>query len=137
MNPLRPITLVFGAAALCACSGAAYPAPTRRMLDAKASARTAELYARANPQARLHVALAKEAITRADALVARGYTRRADFELVRAKSDADLAIALEKQEAARDDADRARANADAIGGGGGNGQGNGQTPQQPGSGGEP
>ena len=107
------------------------------MVDAKASARTAaEMHARrANPQARLHVALAKEAITRADALVARGYTRRADFELVRAKSDADLAIALEKEEAARMEADRAKADADSMGGG--NGHGSGQSPHEPGSGGEP
>jgi hypothetical protein len=135
MNRLGPITLAFAPAALCACSGAAYPAPTQRMIDAKTSARTAEIYAQASPQARLHVALAKEAITRADALMARGYSRRADFELVRAKSDAELAIALEKEEAARDEADRAKSNADSMGVG--NVQRSGQSPQEPGSGGQP
>ncbi len=135
MNRFGPITGVFAEAALCACSGAAYPAPTQRMIEAKASARTAEMHAQGNQQARLHVALAKEAIARADALIASGYTRRADFELVRAKSDADLAIALEKEDAAREEADRAKTNADSMGIG--NVQGSGRSPREPGSGGEP
>lgn len=108
-------TLVL-AVALCACSGASYPVPVQRMVDAKVSARAAEEGAQSSPQARLHVALAKEALTRADVLVAEGDNRRADYELVRAKSDADLAVALEQDQTARSQAALARAQAGYDGG---------------------
>jgi hypothetical protein len=81
------------------------------MVDAKVSAKAAEDGAQQSAQARLHVALAKEALTRADFLVADGNNRRADYELVRAKSDADLALALEMDQTARFQAELATAHA--------------------------
>ncbi|MGH7435738.1 MAG: hypothetical protein ACRENE_08690 [Polyangiaceae bacterium] len=112
-------------AALPSCAGASYPSPNQRMVDAKSSAKSAEENAQVSPRARLHVALAKEAIERADALMANGENRRADYELVRAKSDADLAVALEKARAAHREAEQASARARAI-----------QSQNQPASGGE-
>lgn len=114
MNRSGPALALVAAGALFGCGAASYPAPTQRMVDAKSSAMSAEENVQADPRARLHVALAKEEIARADALMANGHNRRADFELVRAKGDADLAVALEKDRAAHDQAQEASARAEAV-----------------------
>lgn len=108
--PTAGLALVFGAIAC----GASYPVPTERMVDAKAAAKIAEDGAQSNPRALLHLKLAHEEIARADALIASGENRRADYVLVRAKGDADLALALVKDASARQEAQQAVDKANAM-----------------------
>src|SRR5512140_3588236 len=75
--------------------GASYPAPTQRMSDAMSAARSAEeVGAMSNPQAQLHLRLAQEQISQAKTLMANGENKRADYVLIRAKGDAELALSL-------------------------------------------
>jgi hypothetical protein len=105
MNPSTWTPLAF--VACTAACGASYPAPTQRMIDVKASEKSAaELGAQNNPQAQLHLKLAQEQSEHADALVADGQNRRAEYVLVRAKGDADLALALVKNAAARQEVEQ-------------------------------
>ncbi len=109
----KTILVALGAAALAACSS--YPAPTQRMADAVATSRAAtEVGANTNPQAQLHVRLANEEIERARRLMDDGDNKRADFLLVRAKADADLALAQARESAAESSARAAMARADEL-----------------------
>jgi len=109
----RIIFMALGTAVLAACSS--YPAPTQRMADAVATSRAAtEVGADTNPQAQLHVRLANQEIERARRLIEDGDNQRADFLLVRAKADADLALAQARESAAQSNARAAMARADAL-----------------------
>lgn len=101
-------SLLAGSALLAALAGcASYPTPVQRMADAEAAARTAqETGAASNPQAQLHLKLAQEEIAQAKALVANGDDKRADFVLIRARSDAELALGEARAQAARAEAQR-------------------------------
>jgi hypothetical protein len=79
------------------------PPPTQRMTSAKASMRAAqELGADHIPKAQLHLQLAEEQVRHADELIDDGKMERADLLLQRADVDAQLAIAISRQDAARD-----------------------------------
>lgn len=85
---------------LTAC-GASVPVPTQRMADAESAERSArELGASHQPKAQLHLRLAQEQIAKAKASVEEGENRAADLLLVRAKADAELAIALAREQVA-------------------------------------
>jgi hypothetical protein len=87
------IALAFG---LAACGG--YAVPTDRMIASEAAARSAREVGAANaPQAALHLKLAQEEIAQAKSLMNDGNNKRADYVLIRAKADAELALALAKQ----------------------------------------
>jgi hypothetical protein len=90
--------------ACAACGGAGAAAPNQRLGEAKATAKSAEEGASNNPQAMLHLKLAQEQIERAESLMAAGDYQRADYVLIRAKEDAELAAALEKATLARQEA---------------------------------
>ena len=78
--------------------GASYPAPTQPLADATAADRSAtELGANADPAAQLYLKLADEEIKQANRAMTEGDNKRAQFLLVRAKADAELAVALAKQ----------------------------------------
>ena len=80
------------------CAGS-FPPPTQRMADAESATRSArEVGADANPAAKLEVKLADEQIAQAKALVASGDNKRADFVLMRARADAELALALAREQ---------------------------------------
>jgi hypothetical protein len=80
---------------------ASFPPPTQRMADAESAARSArEVGADAQPAARLQVKLADEQIAQAKILVTHGDNRRADFVLMRARADAELALALAREQSA-------------------------------------
>jgi hypothetical protein len=100
--------LFAGAALLAALAGcASYPAPVQRMADAEAAARTAqETGATSIPQAQLHLKLAQEEISQAKGLVANGDNRPADYMLIRARSDAELALGEARAQAAHAEAER-------------------------------
>lgn len=72
------------------------------MADVQAAERSAvELGAQENPRAQLHLKLAGEYLSRAKAAVEDGDDARADGLLARAKADAELAIALTREDDAK------------------------------------
>lgn len=89
------------------CASAFLP-PTQRMADAEAATRSArEVGADSNPAAKLEVKLAEEQIAQAKSLVAAGDNQRADFVLIRARADAELALALAREQNANVEAQKA------------------------------
>jgi len=77
------------------CGGAA--APTEKLTAAESAMRAAqEVGAHSVPQAELHLKLAEEQVQLARKLSADGDNERAGAVLLRAKADADLAVALAK-----------------------------------------
>ena len=93
---------------LVSACGAGYAVPTQRMADAQAAQRSAkELGADKIPEAQLHLRLAEEEIAKADASIKESDNRRADFILVRAKADAELALAIAKEKKSMNDAQAA------------------------------
>jgi hypothetical protein len=104
---MKSISFVAVALAATAC-GTTYPAPTQRLVDAQSANRSAmELGADKEPQAKLHYKLAEEQVAKANVVLKNGDNRRADMMLVRAKADADLALALTKEAKAKDEAQKA------------------------------
>ncbi|HEY4121837.1 MAG TPA: DUF4398 domain-containing protein [Byssovorax sp.] len=107
---MRILMHITGAVVLATVVGcASMPAPTQRMADAEAATRSAkELGADAHPQAKLELKLADEQIAAAKRMVADGENERADLVLVRARADAELALALVKEQQAVNAAQHAR-----------------------------
>ncbi|WP_394835743.1 DUF4398 domain-containing protein [Pendulispora rubella] len=109
---LRTTVLVLGVT-LAAC--ASYPTPTARMNETVMTAKAAqEAGAQTNPRAQLHLRLANDQIERAKRLIADGDTKRADYVLVRAKADADLALAEAREASAQRQALAAKQRVDAL-----------------------
>jgi len=105
MNPIQTLALVVRSvsgvwttriAALClAGCAAAYPAVSQPMADVESAARSAtELGAQNNPQAQLYLKLANEQLKQAKTAAANDDNVTADRLLMRAKADAELAVAL-------------------------------------------
>jgi len=108
----------FCAALAAACAvgcASSYPPPTQRMAETLATMRGAEeVGANGNPQGQLHLRLAQEELQNAKLLADNGDNRRADFVLVRAKADADLALAEAREAKAVTDAQNAMKQVDAL-----------------------
>jgi hypothetical protein len=101
------ISLVFVAPFIAACGGS-LPPPTQHLADAKAAERSAvELGANDEPAAKLSLKLAQEQITQAEKEMADGANERADSLLVRAKADAELAIAQSREKGAKIESQKA------------------------------
>jgi hypothetical protein len=109
--------------ALCAlalaCAGAlgcgSAPAPIAQRTDTMAALRSAEeVGAGGTPDAALHLQLAREQAAEADELIRVGRMQDAEAALERAKADAELAIALTREDATREDADDAAAQVRAL-----------------------
>src|SRR5689334_13207571 len=82
------------------CGGAALP--VRDQADAVAAVRSArELGAEHTPQAAYHLGLADQQVAQADTLVQQGQNSDAQRLYLRAKADAELAVALEREAIAR------------------------------------
>jgi len=72
-----------------------WPEPKQPMAEAEAASRSArEVGADDQPEAKLKVTLADEEIAKAKASVAKGDNERATYLLLRARADAELALAL-------------------------------------------
>ena len=85
----------------CGC-GASFPVPTQKLADAESANRSArELGAEKKTAAQLNLKLADEEIEAAKAQIKAGDNRRADFILLRAKADAELALALAREHDAK------------------------------------
>ena len=98
------LSVVMAAAPLIwgACGGA--PPPTQRMADAEAAERSArELGANSVPTAQLSLKLAQEQIAEAKKAMADDENKRAESLLVRAKVDAELALAQTRETGAKVD----------------------------------
>lgn len=91
--------------AFAAGCGASIPPPTERMASSEGAIRGAqEVGAPTVPRAALHMKLAQEQVDRAKALMQDGRNQEADLVLMRAQVDAELAIALAREETTRKDA---------------------------------
>jgi hypothetical protein len=100
------LALLVSTGSLVACGG--YAVPTERMVSAESAARGAQEVGAPNaPQAALHLRLAQEEIASAKTLIGNGDNERADYVLIRAKADAELALALAKEANAKADAQKA------------------------------
>lgn len=100
MHSTTRVFALFGVLLAAGC--ASFPTPTDSMASAIASVRGAEeVGAESVPQAALKLQLAREAIVKAQALVADGENESAHYQALRASNDADLAIALVREDEAR------------------------------------
>jgi len=83
-----------------ACGGAAVP--HEQMTAAEASVRAADVGgAQASPQAELRLKQARDQIEEAKKSIAEGENEKAYYILLRAESDAELALALAEEESAK------------------------------------
>lgn len=88
--------------AMMAAGCASYPAPTERLASSMAAVRGAqEVGAAQVPQAALAMKLAQEEIAKAKAMMDSGENESADYMAQRASHDAELAIALTRENTAR------------------------------------
>jgi Domain of unknown function (DUF4398) len=95
------------AAFLAACGGS-YPAPQSQLVNTEAQVRGAqEAGAAIEPNAALHLRLAQEAVDQGKALMRDEDNKRADYVLMRARAEAELAYTLAKRGAADADAKHA------------------------------
>jgi hypothetical protein len=90
------------AALACGCAQS-WPEPKQPLAEAESAARSArEVGAEAQPAAKLKVALADEQIAEAKARISKGDNERATYLLLRARADAELALALAHEQNALD-----------------------------------
>lgn len=95
------IPLVLAAPLVLACGGS-LPPPTQRLADAQSAERTArELGANEVPAAQLSLKLSQEQIAQAEKAMSNDDNERADALLIRAKADAELAVAQARENSAR------------------------------------
>jgi len=101
-------------APLVGACGASYAPPTQRLADAQSAERSAgELGANGVPAAQLSLKLATEQIAQAQKAMKEGDNVRADSLLIRAKADAELAIAQAREKGAKLESDKATQDSDA------------------------
>ena len=109
-----PMIALASLAGLAAACGSSFQPPTDRLASSEAAIRSArELGAQEHPQAALHVKLADEQVATARNLMQEGENERADLILQRAKTDAELAVMLTREKAAKTAANQARQTLDA------------------------
>jgi hypothetical protein len=95
-----PVTLA--ASWLIVGCAASFPPPTQNLAQAQSATRSAiELGAEQQPNAELHVSLSRELMAQATLAMNNGDNERADGLINRAKSDAELAIALMRDSTAK------------------------------------
>jgi hypothetical protein len=99
--------------AVAGCSGA--PVPAERLASAEAATRgAAEVGAEATPQASLHLKMARDQIAHARSLMKQGDNDQASLTLSRAEADAELALTLARETAARTEASAVMQEAHAL-----------------------
>ena len=96
------ILLAISASLGWAACGGSIPPPTQRLADAESAERSAaELGAGNEPAAKLSLQLAQEQISQAKVAMADDDNEQADRLLIRAKADAELAIAQSREMGAK------------------------------------
>ena len=109
----KTILSIVGVALLAGC-GSSFPVPTQKLADAESAHRSArELGADKKTAAQLNLKLAQEQIDSAKAQMRAGENRRADYLLMRAKVDAELALSLAREHDAKMETAKAMENANA------------------------
>lgn len=104
---------LFVAALAAACGGP--PAPTTELTEAKAAMRAAdEVGAEDTPEAALYLKMARDNIATAERAIDADDSDAARLYLERAAADAELAIALAKEAAARNSAQAAMRKVEAV-----------------------
>jgi hypothetical protein len=98
----KTILSVVGVTLLACGCGASFPVPAQKLADAESAHRSArELGADKKTDAQLNLKLAEEEIASAKEQIKAGENRRAEFILLRAKADAELALALAREHDAK------------------------------------
>jgi hypothetical protein len=96
------MSAALGVALLSSACGASIPVPQQKLADAEAAHRSArELGADRKTMAQLNLKLAEEGIQAAKAEIKAGDNERAESILLRAKADAELALALAREHDAK------------------------------------
>jgi len=96
------------ASLLAVACGGSYPVPQQKLADAEAAHRSArELGAEQKTAAQLNLKLAEEGIATARAQIKDGENERAESTLLRAKADAELALALAREHDAKNETTKA------------------------------
>ncbi len=104
--------LAFGALAAC---GAGSPVPHDTMAASEGSIRAAEEVGASDvPTAALHLQFAREQTETAERLMKKGDNERARYVLLRAQADAELAVTLSREDAARIEAEKAMEQVQAL-----------------------
>jgi hypothetical protein len=112
MHP-RPWLLLVAGMSLAGCASA--PVPADRLASAQAGIRAAaEVGAEGVPEAALHLKMARDQVAQATALNRDGETDRAAMVLARAEADAELALTLTRESAARAEASALLAQVQAL-----------------------
>jgi hypothetical protein len=102
------ISMLFAASSFVLGCGATFPVPTQQLADTESAERSAaELGAANEPTARLHLQLAHDQLEQAKTAIRDGTNDRAAGLLRRAKADAELAIAITREQAAKTGAAKA------------------------------
>lgn len=108
---MRQLIAIVGVltASLFACACGSYPAPNERLASSQAALRVAqEVNATGHPQAALHLKLAQEQLEQAKQMMADSNNKRAEFVLMRAEADAELAESLAKEATSKAQAQQAQ-----------------------------
>jgi hypothetical protein len=91
----KKLVWMLGAAPLAWGCSTSWPEPKQPLADAEAAARSArEVGAESQPAAKLQVTLADEQIAEAKASIEKDENERATYQILRARADAELALAL-------------------------------------------
>ena len=100
---MKKVILSIVGTALLACGcGASIPVPTQKLADAESAQRSArELGADKKTAAQLNLKMADEEIEQAKAQIKAGENKRAEYILLRAKADAELALAIAREHDAK------------------------------------
>lgn len=104
---MKNIASMGAAAVVLGACGASGPVPADKLAQSQAAVRSAqELGAERVPPAALHLKVANEQLNLARKLIADGDNKRAEYVLLRAEADAEVALNLAREQAAREDAQR-------------------------------
>lgn len=100
-NPLNLLVLLGVVSPFALGCSASVSEPKQPMSDAESASRSArEVGANEQPAAKLYAKLADEQIAAAKTLIADGQNERASYVLLRARADAELALALAREQTA-------------------------------------
>jgi len=114
MKCLKRLQLMFGVLLAGACGGA-NDAPTQQIAESQAAIRAAtEVGADSEPQAALHLKMAKDRMNRAEALNAKGDYAEASALVDEARADAELALSLTREQSAKQRAEQAEKQTQSI-----------------------
>jgi hypothetical protein len=104
----RTLFSMLGVTLLTSGCSASFPPPTQKLADAESAQRSArELGADKKTAAQLNLKLADEEIEAAKAQMKAGDNKRAEYILLRAKADAELALSLAREHDAKTEAAKA------------------------------